>query len=236
MLDGLSENGSAVRLLSNNQLAFVPSVPLGSRVARGQEVGRTRINPDVRAALESGAAASRLDRGQLAHLRTLVGPVIAPISGVLGNSAEGPIVRAPGVDVVVDLLPIQYLRYQALAFSGRASIETIIGQRVVACAAVWVQPGSGSAYALRCRLPSYVETAAGLRAQVMLRSERFENVVVVPNLFVEYVEAIDGYAINVVVDGEERRVPITVGATNGVVRIVTSKVPIGAELVPPDDA
>jgi hypothetical protein len=236
VLDGQSENGTMVHLISKPQLAFLPSVRLGSRVSEGKRVGRTIVEPRVRTALGTGASTSRLEKSQLAQLRELTGAVAAPISGVFGKSAGRPVVQAPGIDVVVDLLPIQYLRYQSLEFSGQAIIETVIGQRQVSCAAVWVQPSqpsaSGGPYELRCRLPGHVETAAGLRAQVKLKSALYEDVVVVPNVYVGYDEATDGYFITVIENGSERRLPITVGVTDGVVRIVTSKVPVGAKLVP----
>ena len=152
-----------------------------------------------------------------------------------------PFVRDPGVDVVVDLLPIQYLRYQSLEFSGWASIETLVGERRVACAAVWVQPSAGKTagvdvpYELHCRLPSYVETAAGLRSSLELRSAVYADVVVIPNIYVGYDPSTDGYYIRVIQDGEVLSLPITVGVTDGVVRVVTSDVPEGATLVRPNE-
>ena len=161
------------RIESTARLSSVAPVP--SRVVAGEEVGRTVVDPRVRMALEAGAPTSSLDAGELAQLRALRGPIVAPVSGLFRVEKGQPFVRDPGVDVVVDLLPIQYLRYQSLEFSGWASIETLVGERRVACAAVWVQPSAGKTagvdvpYELHCRLPSYVETAAGLRSSLELR-------------------------------------------------------------------
>lgn len=241
VLDGVSQTGIDVQLMSNPQLAFVPSVRANSDVAGGDVVGRAVIDPNVRAALAAGSATSSLDKGELAQLRRLEGPVVSPVSGVFSMAAGRPIVEDPGVDVVIGLTPIQSLRYESLQFTGEASIETIIGQRQVPCVTVWVEQagslaksavGLGGAYQLHCRLPSYVETGAGLPSQVSLKSALYKSVIVVPNVYVGYDPATDGYFINVTQGGQEGRLPITVGVTDGVVRIVTSSVPIGATLAP----
>lgn len=239
VLQGESETGAVVDLMSDPQLAFVPEVPTGSKVAQGRRVGRAIVDPGVQAALQAGARASSLDRGELTQLRVLQGPVAAAVSGVFSIVAGRPVIQDPGVDVVVGLLPIQYLRYQSIPFSGQASIETLVGNRQVPCAAVWVQSagsssaGSDAPYELHCRLPGFVETAAGLTAQVTLHSTLYRNVVVVPNIYVGYDQATDGYFINVIAGGKKEKLPITVGVTDGVVRVVTSSVPVGAVLVLP---
>lgn len=238
VLQGESETAAVVDLMSNPQLAFVPEVPPGSKIAQGRTVGRTIVDPTVQAALQAGATVSSLDSGELTQLRTLQGPVVASVSGVFAIVAGRPVLRDPGVDVVVGLLPIQYLRYQSIPFSGQASIETVVGNRQVPCAAVWVQPGgpsgasSGTPYELHCRLPGFVETAAGLTAQVTLRSALYKNVVAVPNIYIGYDQTTDGYFVNVLANGKKEMLPITVGVTDGVVRVITSTVPVGAVLLP----
>jgi hypothetical protein len=239
VLQGQTQAGLAVWLLSDPQLSLVPAVPPGSGVPAGTPVGRTVVAASVRGALQAGVAVSSLDRGELAQLRSLEGPVRAPVSGVFAIAGGQPVLRDPGIDVVVGLLPIQYLRYSAITFSGEATVETLVGQRQVPCAAVWVQPGgqaaasSGTPYELHCRLPGYVQTAAGLTAQLILRSARYRDVVVVPDIDVSYDQATDGYFIDVVENGRTHRLPVTVGMTNGVVRVVTSPVPLGAVVVSP---
>lgn len=243
-LEGVSARSSAIRLMSNRNLAFHPSVPWDSAVSKGQAVGRAAVAADTREALEAGAATSAIDRSRLDQLLALEGPLVAPAGGVLAAEDGFPAVRAPGINAVVDLTPLQELRYQSIAFTGRAVIETVIGERNVACLAVWVkktevlEPDPFSpreASELHCRLPNHIETAPGLRAQVRLFSRLVENAVVVPNIYIGYDEAADGYYLNIADDETISRTPITVGVTDGVVRVITSPVPIGARLVLPDD-
>ena len=240
MLQGQSVNGSAIDLLSNPQLSFVPSVANNSAATQGAKVGQAIVDPSVQAALQAGATASSIDRSELGQLSTLQGPVVAPVSGIFALVGGRPMLEAPGVDVTVGLLPLQYLRYQAIPFSGQATIETVVGQQHVPCAAVWVEPvdpssstaSSGMPYVLDCRLPRYVETAAGLTGQVTLSSPTYSNVVVVPNLYIGYDTATDGYFVNISVDGKPQMLPISVGITDGVVSVVTSAAPLGATLLP----
>lgn len=243
-LEGVSARSSAVRLMSNRNLAFHLSLPVDSAVSKGQTVGRAAVASDVKESLEAGAAASAIDRSRLDQLLALEGPLVAPAGGVLTMEDGFPAVRAPGINAVVDLTPLQELRYQSIAFTGRAVIETVIGERNVACLAVWVKktevlepdpfsPRESSE--LHCRLPNHIETAPGLRAQVRLFSRLVENAVVVPNIYIGYDEAADGYYLNIADNGTVSRTPVTVGVTDGVVRVITSPVPIGARLALPED-
>ena len=240
VLEGVSQESSVVEVLWNPQLAFVPSLQAGEaggEVRAGEALGRSEITPDLLRTLKLGARTSSIDASELAQLRSLEGRVVAPVDGVLALEGERPVIRAPGIDVVTRLLPLQYLRYRSIPFSGRASIETVIGQRSVPCAALWVRISDAEApYELHCRLPAYVETAAGLRARIVLTSRTYRDVVVVPNLSVGYDPKHDGYYVNVVDNDGVRKVPITVGITDGVVRVVTSELPVGATLAPPSDA
>ena len=236
VLDGVSRESAEVQVLPNPAFAFVPAVRPGARVSAGDELGRTRISLEIRRALVAGAATSSIDAAELAQLRSLRGRLPAPVDGVFMLWDGVPAIRAPGIDAVASLLPIQYLRLRSIPFSGRASIETIIGQRSVPCTAVWVQIASGDPpYELHCRLPGYVETAAGLRARITLTSKVYRDVVVVPNIYVGYDRKADGYYVTILENGRQRRVPIMVGITDGVVRVVTSDLPVGAPLVPPSD-
>jgi hypothetical protein len=236
VLEGISEESAAVQVLWNPELVFVPAVRPGEGVQAGQVLGRSTIAPGLRRTLESAAGTSSIDASELAQLRSLERRVVAPIDGVLTLEDGRPVIRASGIDVVTELLPLQYLRYRSIPFSGRASIETIIGQRSVPCTALWVRiSGGGAPYELHCRLPAYVETAAGLRARIVLTSRTYRDVVVVPNLSIGYDRKRDGYYVNIVEDGVVRKIPITVGITDGVVRVVTSDLPVGAELAPPSD-
>jgi len=242
-LDGLSVSSEFVGLLSNPQLSFIPSVAADSRVTRGQELGVTVVDPEVVAALQASSTTSRNDAARLSQLRSLEGPVLAPVGGVFSMVGSSPVVHSPGIDVVVGLSPIQGLRYRSLVFSGRATIDTVLGQRQVACEGIWTvetdpAQGSGDEFGgpeLRCRLPGYLETAPGLRAQVNLESERFRDVIVIPNIYIRYDPGSDGYVIRVMESGNVVTIPVTVGVTDGVVRVITSDVPVGAVLVPPEE-
>lgn len=242
-LDAVSAISVRLGLMSNRQLSFVASVPVGSAVTQGQTVGTAVVHPDVVAALEVSSLTSSIDDGRLRQLREFESPIVTRVGGVFELVGGFPVVNAPGIDVVAALTPIQDLRYQSLGFTGRAVIETVVGQRDVACEAVWTQqpdiaggPAEGSKAGgseLHCRLPGFVETAQGLRARVVLESERFENVVVIPNIYIGYDATTDGYFIKVVDAGVESTIPVTVGVTDGVVRVIVSEVPVGAVLVPP---
>ena len=241
-LEGVSARSASVRLMSSRNLVFIPSVALDSAVAKGQVVGEAAVAPDIREALEAGAETSSIDRSRLDQLLALEGPLTAPVGGVLAVEDDLPVVRSPGINVVVDLTPLQDLRYQSIAFTGRAVIETVIGERNVPCLAVWVkktevlEPDPFShrgASELHCRIPSHIETAPGLRAQVRLASQLVEDAVVVPNIYIGYDETTDGYYLAIVDNGSTSRLPVVVGVTDGVVRVITTPVPVGAELALP---
>lgn len=236
VLEGTSQESPVVRVLWNPQLAFVPSIDPGEEVRAGEVLGRARIAPDLRRTIAARAPTSAIDASTLSQLRNLQGRVLAPIDGIFALEDGRPLIRAQGIDVVSALLPLQYLRYRSIPFSGRASIETVIGQRWVPCAALWAEgSGGGTPYELHCRLPTYAETGAGLRARVVLSSKTYHDVVVVPNYFVGYDRRHDGYYVNIVEADRVRKVSITVGITDGVVRVVTSDLPVGATLAPPSD-
>lgn len=241
-LEGVSARSTAIRLMSNRNLVFIPSAALDSAVSKGQVVGEAAVAPDIREALEAGAETSSIDRSRLDQLLALEGPLTAPVGGVLAVEDDLPVVRSPGINVVVDLTPLQDLRYQSIAFTGRAVIETVIGERNVPCLAVWVkktevlEPDPFShrgASELHCRIPSHIETAPGLRAQVRLASQLVEDAVVVPNIYIGYDETTDGYYLAIVDNGSTSRLPVVVGVTDGVVRVITTPVPVGAELALP---
>lgn len=242
-LDGSTQASTAVGLTSQRKLMFVPEIAADSFVTAGQRVGSTVVDPSVRQILESGGAQS-VDRSRLAQLVAMAGDVVAPVSGQLRLDGPVPAVIAPGIDVVAPLSPIQDLRYQSLRFTGDATVETVVGQRSVACAAIWIEaspqasqpPESGQDFSLlRCRLPGHIETAPGLRSQIVLRSELIPDAVVVPNILVGYDPSTDGWFLTVRQRGGQERLPVLVGATDGVVRLITSPVPLGAVLLRPEE-
>lgn len=68
-----------------------------------------------------------------------------------------------------------------------------------------------------------------------LSSRPVENAVVVPNIYIGYDETADGYYLNIADNGTVSRTTVTVGVTDGVVRVITSPLPVGARIVLPED-
>lgn len=231
-LDGTSRPSPAVGLIPGGPYELIPSVPWGSIVDAEANIGQLRLDASIERGLRASATTSSVNASRLTVLRALEQPVTAPVAGRLKGPTGSASIEVPGVDVVVDLTPIQDLRYRSSAFRGVADIETVVGQRRVECLAVWVDQASR----LHCRLPSYIETAPGLRGQVTLASEPLAQATVVPNSAVGYDDDSDSYFVVVDQDGESRRVLVTVGATDGVVRVVTSPLKVGLELLDPKAA
>lgn len=234
-LEGVTRDSEQVQVLFNPQLSLDPTVRLGGTVASGQTLGTAVVGTELRAQLQQGG--SHLDASRLAQLEAMGGTVTAPVDGVFTDRDATPVVVAKGIDVVVNLTPIQYLRYRSLRFTGHAVVQTVIGNRHVPCRAVWtetiVPDESGSSARLHCRLPGLVETAAGLRARVVLQSQLVADAIVVPNVYIGYDYDADSYFLTVRDADGERSIPILVGATDGVRRVVLSDVPLGAELLRP---
>ena len=247
-LEGFTATSDGVRLISNPRLDIDPQVADGSEVSAGDPIGSIIVNPDVRALLEVGSQSSALDADRLGQLESMESSSLSsPISGMFDASQNT--IMHEGLDVVVQLTPIQSLRYQSLIFDGEASVETIVGDRLVACQAVWlalsspatsetdgdVQPVGSGSDELHCRLSAAVETAPGIRALLTLRSETLTDAIVVPNRSVGYDETTDSYYVNLAEtnDGVSNvvRYDVSVGVTDGVVRVITSPLDVGAELV-----
>lgn len=242
-LDGVSAVGSSMALVADPALDLQVAVADGDVVSAGDLLGSLVIRPDVEAALEVGAQTSRLDEVSLDRLLQMQSQVYAPVPGTLDTSGDAAVLRTAGVDVIVDLNPIQELRLRSIPFTGLATIETVIGRRTVDCETTWIERGvaaqddsSEERGSIRCRLPSRVETTDGLRAHLVLSSQTIPDAVVVPNLYLGYDAQADGYEVTIVESGTERTVPVDVGPTDGVVRVITSALPVGAQLVLPEDA
>lgn len=217
------------------RLVAAPGIATGRSVARGEPIGEIEIEPDVQAQLHAAAQTNKLDEATLRGLNSFVAPYVAPIDGVL-NLDGRPRIETPGIDVITPLTPLQTLRYSATPFVGTATVETVVGARNVDCVALWIDTvdgEDGAASQLHCRLPSHVETAAGLRAQLKIQSAVREDVVVVPNMYLKYDEAADGYVILVDDDGKATPYSVLAGITDGVVREVETEAPIGSRLVRP---
>lgn len=237
-LEGVTRGSTFVDVLPHNQLSLKAIFDDGDAVRAGQVIGDAIVDPVVRAELERDGI-NDLDRSRLAQLETMTGPVEAPVDGLFSERDGRPVVLADGIDVVVPLTAIQYLRYQSLVFTGTATVETVVGVRQVPCRALWTEvvPAEDASLAasLHCRLPRTVETAPSLRSRVTIETQPVSDVIVVPNVFVGYDANEDSYYV-ILRNGEtDQRVPVIVGATDGVRRIILSDLPIGAELVRPPE-
>lgn len=83
VLEGISEEGPAVAILWDPRLVFVPSRRPGEEIEAGDVLGLSRIAPDLRRALATGARTSSIDASVLAELRSHEGRILAPIAGTL---------------------------------------------------------------------------------------------------------------------------------------------------------
>ncbi len=240
LLEGVTRDSSSVALRVPASYAFKPSLPAGERVAAGDLVGKLQLRPDVKSALEARAASSRLDAAELERLLAKEGSVSAPIAGTISDGTEGASIEAAGVDVIVQLSPIQALRYESLTFVGTTTVETVVGTREIECSAISVLPDQESADGrgevgaeLRCRLPLGVETTAGLRAQLKLVSEVIPDAIAVPNEYLSYDPIADGYTLTYVDGDREMTLSVDLGPSDGVQRVVLTDVPTGVRLVRP---
>lgn len=232
-LDGTTEASDAVGLAADQRLELRPTVPDGTVVAAGDIVGEWSIPNDLAEVLQRGAASSR-NVDHLSSLLEMVGPVRAPTAGILTLDEPMPRIRTPGIDVVAVLTPLQHLRLLSTSFTGRAQVETTMGPKAIACESLWVGPTIdgpfGSGPGLHCRLPSWVETAPGLKATLKVTSSVIENATVVPNLYIAYDPDLDSHYV--IADGVTT--PVTLGITDGVIRVITSDIRVGAKLTLPE--
>lgn len=237
--------GDSVPVVPARGLRVTDAVKDGVRVRAGQPVGDIRVDPDLAHQLEAGGSGP--DRSRLALLRVREGRAVAPVAGVVAStdaSAGQLVIDAPGLDVVAPVSPVQALRLDLIPFTASVQVETTLGQRAFDCERAWIDtpvdlgsdPAAGSGPQLRCRLPQRAETGDGLPAQLRVTSETLSDVLLVPNVFVGYDEAADAYEVTVRDRGKKSTVPVTVGPTDGVVRVITSELPVGAELVLPQGA
>ncbi|MEI2777728.1 MAG: hypothetical protein V9G19_17530 [Tetrasphaera sp.] len=222
-------------------------VPLGMTFHRRQH-GRARADAGeiigTMAPLEALTADvdGTVHQSRLAAARSRAGPVRAPVSGRLESSAGSVLITSPGIDVVVALRPLQELRYRGVPFTGRASVETILGQRSVPCVALWLArrqssqeasadsgPGSTSVH---CRLPASTETAPGIPAVLDLSSPQQRDVLAVPAIYVGLDESGSNYVATVRVGSSASERPVVVGATDGVRRVILSGLRPGELILP----
>ncbi len=240
--DAQTVAGSSVVLSPHPGLAAV--VPSWQRMAEpGEVIGDLRLAPAVVAA--SQAAPGAVTDAQLALLRGQTGRLKTPVVGAIRHQGAGPVIDAPGIDLVAALSGLQDLRFRSAAFTGNATVETVLGQRTIPCAWLWLaapatdgsdtQAGESQAGSqLHCRLPASAETAPGLRGRLTIASAPVKDAIVVPNRYLQYRPKADSYTVSVHRGDAVTRVKVAVGATDGVARVVTSKLWVGAELVLPE--
>lgn len=242
--DAQTSAGSTVVLSPHPGLSAV--VPAWQRMAEpGERIGELRLAPAVVAAAKASPGAAtdaqvELLRAQTGRLST---PVVGPIRHPEGS---GPVIDSPGIDLVATLSGLQDLRFRSAAFTGTATVETVLGQRTIPCAWLWLAAPAASGGSagdagdqapgtqLRCRLPASAETAPGLRARLTIASAPVRHAIVVPNRYLQYSLKADSYTVSVRRGGAVKQVEIAVGATDGVARVITSKLRVGAELVLPE--
>ncbi|WP_431836136.1 hypothetical protein [Cellulomonas sp. Y8] len=237
-LDGTTADSDRVLLDVRDGLDLTPAsgVADGMTVTTGMVIGTAKLEANRAASLEEGARTSRIDQATLSSMRSFEGEVLSDATGPLDLSSGPPAVLEPGIDVVTPLTPLQSLRYASATFHGVATVETVVGQRDVACTSVWVAPSTqqddGTRY-LHCRLPARAETTSGLRAQVTLSSEVVPSALVAPLLFLDYDAEVDGYVLHVQQGDSVVEFPVVAGPTDGVVRVVETEAPVGSILVAP---
>lgn len=237
-LDGATEASLQVPISPPVGMVWVSYADAGTEVSAGDRIGQWDVNPSYRAALAVSAKTSRVDAARLAHLGDAPNTVNAPIAGMVHVAESDDVsVAAPGMDVVVPITGIQQLRLSSVSIDASASVETVVGQRTIPCVDVWIgnapsdAEGVDASGSLRCRLPQIVETAPQLRATLHVTSQAIKDSIVVPDVMLG--QDATGYVVTVIEDGKKTTVPVEVGPSDGVVRVITSKIPLGAMIVPP---
>ena len=212
-------------------IVFRAAVQDGRQVRAGDLLGRRNPAPS----LVDSAGSGTVDRSRVAAAKGRQGSVKAPVAGTFVAGAR-PGVKAAGLDVVTDLTPLQVLRYEGMHFRGQASVETVLGERKVACSTVWLarSEGSKSGGQVHCRLPNNVETAPGVPAVLTLTEPAVEGVLAIPLIYVGLDAAGEDYIVRVLTPSAVQERSVTVGITDGVRRIVTGGLNPGDVLQPVD--
>lgn len=226
-LDGVVQRGSEVGFDVPSGVRYQPAGELPRTVRAGEAIGR------LVASAPEDEAPSALAKSEEVRAKQWVGAVQAPVGGRLELDQNRPRIVAEGIDVVVTFTPLQEMRFRSMRYEGAATVETPSGQFQAACKSLWLeQPPAGapagsedtttSAVAARahCRLPGWVETAVGLRARLALSARTIKNALLVPTIAVRYDNTSDSPFVTVIDGGGSRRVPVVLGATDGVMRVV----------------
>lgn len=233
-LDGTVASSSAVGIDVPPGTILVPSVNSNTQVTASQRLGLLRL------AGTGNGPQGTVSRSQRLLAAARVGPMLSPIVGAARLTSASARVDSPGLDVVVPLKPLQELRYRALDFDGKATVETVLGQRRSRCVAVWLEAlptasdgaEQGASSAVHCRLAADVETAAGLPAVLNLTSVRQDDVLAVPLIYIGLDKAGKNYIARLREGGTIRDQPVVVSSTDGVRRVITDGLKVGDVLSP----
>lgn len=233
-LFGRTSNSQRIEIVPNPALSMTLDVGDGQQVTAGQVLGRAALSDQVAAEMLASSAANRIAATQLDAFRGQEGELIAPVDGTISQTESGIAIDNRGIDVVSELSGLQVLRLGAVVFAAEATVESTVGTRTVACTATWIDTSiadiEGRA-TFHCRLPQTVETAGGLRAAIKISSEPMSNVTMVPNSMLSLAQ--DGYEITLEGQQGPETIPVSVGPTNGVMRVVYTQLPPGTEILPP---
>lgn len=229
-LDGSISSSRAVGVDVPTGTEFESTTRSGTPVQKGEPLGSLRAISAESDVPGVGTVAKSQRLLVAARLRS----ISAPLSGLVRLSPSSARVESPGLDVVVPLKPLQELRYRGMNFTGKATVETVLGQRDSTCIAVWIERvavpnGSASetgettaSSAVHCRLAADLETAAGLPAVLTLTSQQLADVVAVPLIYIGLDKAGENYVARVGQGNSYVERSIVVGATDGVRRVVAA--------------
>ncbi|MCL2787500.1 MAG: hypothetical protein FWD59_03255 [Micrococcales bacterium] len=238
-LEATTDESSGVVLSAPRGTVLTSVVPPESSVSVGTVVARLGIDSVFRAELAKSALTSRIDASALRSLDETPREFAAPIAGVFELEGADARIVARGIDVVTPLTGVQELRLSRVSLTGYATVETIVGQRTVKCSFTWIaregeEDSATGGPIFRCRLPRTLETVGGLRARLRIVGPLLPSATLVPDSMLGTDDS--GYSVTVLKDGEPKTIAVEVGPSDGVVRVVTTPLPIGAELVPPTES
>ena len=236
-IEGVTAVSDGAPLTPPLNLVWETSPYDGTDVQQGDPIGFAVLADEVEQDLGGRLEGDRIAAQQLEQLTANQGPIAAPLTGRVTYGAGDWFIESPGIDVVVDISPIQALRLRYEDLAGEATVETVVGQRTVSCESLWFEDATDldagiTEVALHCRLPNTVETVAGLRSRLSVSTPVIPDATVVPNIMIGTDSS--GYVVTIVEGGDERTIPVDVGPSNGVVRVILSELPDGAELVLPE--
>ncbi|MEY3407625.1 MAG: hypothetical protein RL038_686 [Actinomycetota bacterium] len=221
-LNGTTINSFVVGIEIPKDAVFKPTIELGSRVKRGQVIGSYRPDPSsLKAQMEKDPGS--IKDSKLDFLYKHQGDVSAPVSGVLLSKGDYYFVKQSGLAAVVSLTPLQHLRVESSKYSGLVNVETLFGTETAECESLWNEISESNTEALLyCRIPQEIETVPGLPVVLKISSDEVKNVIAVPAKFIAVTEDRLNYAVRVKDGNTSRLQVVKVGATDGVVRIVTA--------------